>query len=586
MPADGAKIIDRLRKLEGESGNHRDRWQRMAPFIAPSRVGSVQEQSKGESQTRGVYDSTTLSAAELHAMFIAGHSINPAQRWFDYNMRDAAANRVDSIREWLEECRDITLKRCSSSLFYAEGPESLVDYGGFGTGFLLCEESPQPPNRTLRGFRGFYFIAQKTGTFWIQDGADGLVDTAFRRFPLSARVAIARWGRANMPEKVLAAANEGKQDTEFKFVHAIYPRELGEQGYGGRGMPWASCWVEEDSKKLVSESGYRKFPAAVPRYHRTPGEVFGRGRGDIAFPDTWTLNTAKRMGLEDWALKIRPPVLHSHQSVMGGTLRLTPGGPTPINTQGRDIRQSIMPFETGSHPEVSNINEENLRKTIRQIFYVDQILMLLEVQKSEMTAFEFAKKIELLFRLLGPVYGRMEWEYLYRIVDIMFDLQFNAGGFPPPPPEIYQTDGKIDVQFHNPIAKAQRSGDAESLMLALNDLQPLVGLFPDILDRLDPQLTADGIFDLRGVPAKWLRSDEELAQFRAAKAQQHQQELAMANAQQAAETIGKAGPGVKALSEARGGGTSPAPSGMLALPQTASSVGASVNGAGGAGGAG
>jgi len=252
------------------------------------------------------------------------------------------------------------------------------------------------------------------------------------------------------------------------------------------------------------------------------------------------------MGLEDWALKLRPPVLHGHNSVIG-TLRLVPGGPTAINTHGKSIKDSIMPFETGSNPEVSHINEEELRKSIKMIFYVDQILALLEVNKSEMTAYEFAKKIELLFRLLGPVYGRLEWEWLYQIVDIIWEIQLSAGAFPPPPPSVNRTSGNIAVTFQNPIAKAQRSGDAESLTMALADLAPLGQVFSQIWDRLDPDEVAKGIFNTRGVPAMWLRSDQEMALYRSERDKQNQQDLQLERAGQMAESAGKIAPMLKAL---------------------------------------
>jgi len=548
--ADGTEIVKRYLRKKSERAAFDDRWESMAPFLAPSRMGILGQYTPGSKQSGGVYDSTTMMAAETMAMFIAGHVINPSQQWFGYRMRDPEAAASDSVREWLEECRDRTLKRMSASLFYAEGPESLIDYGGFGTGFLMTEEAPQPVNRTLKGFRGFYFHAEKTGRFCIEEGSDGLVDSAWREFELTARVATDQWSRDALSENIRNAMREGQVDRRFKFVHAIYPRPRGEQSAGAKGMPWASCWVELDTKHIVHESGYTTFPAAVPRYHKTPGEVYGRGRGDIAFPDTWTLNTAKRMGLEDWALKIRPPVLVRSDSVIG-TLKLTPAGPTVINTHGMPLRDVIMAFETGSRPEVSHLKEEELRKSIREIFYVDAIRQLLQVEKSEMTAFEFAKKIELLFRLLGPVYGRLEWEYLHRVVDITFDIQLNARAFSPPPPEVFMTDGQIDVEFQNPIAKAQRAGDVEALTMAVNDLAPLAQMFPQIFDRIDPDKTADGVLDIRGVSAKWQRNDKEIAALRAARHQQDQQDNALAQLEQAAGAAGKAAPALKML---QGGG--------------------------------
>jgi len=547
MPANGPDIIKRYQRLKEQRYNFDARWEAMAPFISPSRMGIITKWTPGDKQSRNVYDSTTMLAAETMALFIAGHIINPSQQWFGYRMRDEIG-MSDEVREWLEECRDRTLKRLSASLFYAEGPEALIDYAGFGTGFLLVEESPQPINRVIEGFRGFYFHAEKTGRFCIEEGADGLVDTVYREFELTARIANEQWGErpGALSESIQASLREGKSDKLFKFVHAIYPRARSDQGAGALAAPWASCWVELDAKHLVLESGYNTFPAAVPRYHKTPGEVYGRGRGDIAFPDTYTLNTAKRMGLEDWALKIRPPILVRSDSVIG-SLRLVPAGPTSINTHGMPIRDTIMPFETGSRPEVSHLKEEELRRSIREIFYVDAIRQLLQVEKSEMTAFEFAKKIELLFRLLGPVYGRLEWEYLHRIIDVTFDLQFATGAFSPPPPEVFITDGQIDIEFQNPIAKAQRAGDAEALALALNDLAPLGQVFPQIFDRFDPDKAATGIIDIRGVPAKWTRNDREIAALRQARQEQDERENMLAQVEQVAGAAGKAAPALQAL---------------------------------------
>lgn len=549
MPADGVLIVKRYQKKKAERSNFDSRWERMAPYLAPSRVGITGARSPGTKQTTGVYDSTTMLAAEMMAHFIAGHIINPGQRWQRYEMEDPDANKVDEVREWTEECSDRYLKRVGASMFYAEAPEALIDYAGFGTGFLLCEEAPQPVNRVIKGFRGFYFHSEKTGRFIIDEGPDGLVDTAFREYELSAGNIKKRWPDDPLPENI-SNSLKGEQDKLFKIVHAIYPRPYAERGGGSKGMPWVSCWVELDSKTVIHESGYRKFPVAAPRYHKTPGEVYGRGRGDIAFPDTWTLNSAKRMGLEDLAMKIRPPVMVRSDSVIG-TLRLVPGGPTVVNTRGAPIRDVIMPFETGSRPEISNIKEEELRRSIREIFYVDTIRMLLETSKSEMTAYEFARKIELLFRLLGTVYGRLEWELLYQTSDIGFDLMYHAGEFPPPPPAVMMTNGTINTVFQNPIAKAQRAGDAESILLAANDLAPLGQLFPQVFDRFDPDKTSEGVFEIRGVPARWSRSDKEIAVLRAERQKQNEQDLQLERAKTAAEAAGKVAPAIQAITQPR-----------------------------------
>jgi len=548
MPADGPALLKRYDRLKSEASTHFTQCERMAPYVCPSRVGILGARTMGDSQVHQVTDSTTLMAAELMAQFIAGQVMNPAQQWGSMALWHPNPSARDAIAEWNEDCRDRMMQAYASSAFYGEGPETLTDWGGFGTGCLVLEEAPPPQNSRKAGFRGVRAEAKKTGRFVIADGPDGLVDTLFDESILSATAIRRRWPQATLPPKIQAALDKGKPDDPFTIIHAIVPRDRTDQQYGAAAtsMPWASCWIEKDSKQVIHEGGYRVFPAAVPRFHKTPGEVFGRGRGQIAFPDTWTLNTAKEMGLEDHALKLRPPVLLSHQAVFG-TLRLVPSGPTVVNTHGKAIGDVIKPWQTGSHPEVTNIKEEELRKSIRQIFYVDHILSLMEVSKSEMTAFEYRKKLQLLYDMLAPVYGRLMREFLRQTWDITWNLMFWAGAFAPPPPEVFETDGEIDVTFENPIALSQRAGDVEAIGMAVTDLAPLAQVFPDIWDGFDPDKTRQRVFAARGVPASVARNDEEINAVRAARQQQQEGEAMLEGAGQAAEAAGKAAPMVTAM---------------------------------------
>lgn len=225
-----------------------------------------------------------------------------------------------------------------------------------------------------------------------------------------------------------------------------------------------------------------------------------------------------------------------------------------FNTHGRPIRDVAMPWETGSHPEVSNIKEEELRRTIREIFFVDMIRQLMETHKSEMTALEYARKIELLFRLLGPVYGRMEWEFLYQVCDIGWDLMYHGRALSPPPPELGQFGGDLSIVFQNPIAKAQRAGDSEALTLAINDLAPMAQIFPQMWDHYDPDEIALGVGEVRGVPAKWMRDAKQVEALRAERQKHDQQQLQMDQLSQGAEAAGKAAPLVTALANKAGAG--------------------------------
>ena len=524
--ADGKDVISRYNRLRNAAATHFSRCDLMAPYISPSRAGINAQRAPGQDVLQDVYDSTTMFAADLLAKYIAGEVINPAQRWHRWKIRKpkGAPTRTEAD-EWIEECTDIAFRESANSNFYAEAPEMLVDYGGFGTGCIMGDERKnyrEEERRPRRGFRGLRYQTAKTGRFVVSEDAEGRIDGVWREYQLSAQAAADRWGRERLPDNMrqVLIAEKPDYDRQFTVVHAVYPRPKSERGYGAKSFPYASCWVEKESEQTILESGYKRFPFMVPRWEKTPGEIFGRGPGDRAFPDTRTLNKAKQMGLEDWALKIRPPIIVAHDSVVG-TIRIRPAAPTTLRNSGRAVSDLMMPFQTGSHPEVSQIKEEELRRSIRQLFFVDQILAMLQVEKPEMTAYEFAKKMELLFKILGPVYGRMQSEFLIPETELTFGLMYDAGAFPPPPPELAQGGVDIDPEFTSPLALAQRAGDVDAIRLTFGDIGVIALGDPQraesMLENYDIDEAARICGEIRGVPARIVRSEKTRDKIREAK---------------------------------------------------------------------
>lgn len=559
MPSNGPKVLAEYSALLDDRSLFEPRWETLAAFVAPSRVGITTKRSPGQQQNKEVYDSTHMFAADILASFIAGNTTNPGEKWFSLKMRDEEVNAQDDVREWLDAVRDKILAELSSSNFYAEIQETYIDWAGFGTGSLFTHEASQPVNRTIAGFRGLHFQSIKIGRYVIREGPDGKIDTFIYEYDRSADLLVAEFGEDKVPDEVRkAAANDKTKHQKFCIVHAIFPRPLSEQnGDRADGMPWASVYVEKKSKKIVKESGFSTFPFSVPRWHKSQNEAYGRGRGELALPDTKTLNTSKKLGLEDHALKVRPPIFARHDSVLGGTIRLRPAGFNSLKVDsGRPISDAIMPYQTGSHPEVTQIKEEELRKTIREIYYVDQVLQMLQVDKTQMTAYEFDKKLKLLYKLMATVYGRMESELLNPLIDRIFNLMFEMGSFPPPPDAIYQSDGLFDIQFTGPLAVAQQSGDIDAMTLAMQDIAPVYSIDPTVVDNFDMDMYARKVAEYRRVPATVVRSEEERDQLRQQRAEQQQKEADQNDALAISQVAKNAAPAMKVLQGGAGQGKS------------------------------
>ena len=135
-----------------------------------------------------------------------------------------------------------------------------------------------------------------------------------------------------------------------------------------------------------------------------------------------------------------------------------------------------------------------------------------------MTAFEFAKKIELLNRILGPVYGRLQSEFMNPLIDREFNLMYHQGALPPPPDRLLEEGGDIDVVFDNPLVRAQRAEDADAMAKVMMDIGPVAAVKPEILDNFDFDAATRRIAEVRGVPAIMIRSVDEVAVLREARA--------------------------------------------------------------------
>src|SRR5690606_27053347 len=106
----------------------------------------------------------------------------------------------------------------------------------------------------------------------------------FRRYQLTARQAVQRWGDQCSEQVKNAAAKHGEQ--KFWFVHAVEPNDEFEAGrIGARGKAWTSVYVEVATKRELQRGGFDDFPFMWPRWEVAAGEVYGRGIGEQTLAD-------------------------------------------------------------------------------------------------------------------------------------------------------------------------------------------------------------------------------------------------------------------------------------------------------------
>jgi hypothetical protein len=527
----------------------------LAPLFDPSRGNNQTNISlDGQAWMTGVYDGSGIHASEMGALFFDGYSTNPATKWAGYKDANPLINQDDDAREWFQECSDRALDAIRAANGYACFHESHKDWWNWGDASLIVEERKQGHN-PQRGFRGLRFTVDRVGRFFLELDANNEPGAEFREFTLQAWAAIERYGKENVSEKIQKAAQNQTFDEKFLFVHAVYPRSSGEQqsgkGYRKR-LPYASCDFEVETTNIVREDGYETYPFANPRQGGLFGETYGRGRADLAANDMMTVNAAKQLGLEDHALKIRPPTFVG-DDVMGGNVTLIPGSFIPVTRRGQMAMQDLFwQYQSGARPDITNIKEEDIRLAVQRHYHVDAFKQALEQDLQRVNNFTYGKQIELTMKLIGPHYTSLQYGLHEPVMKRVFRIMYNAGAFSDPPDIILEMGGQVEVGFDSPLAKAQRQDEAvamERFIAILSSIAEAEAKMPgspsfDILQRENYLREFASIY---GVPSKTLNSHKEVIAIQQSRAEAQQQQQINAELAGGAESLGKVAPFLKAV---------------------------------------
>jgi hypothetical protein len=304
--------------------------------------------------------------------------------------------------------------------------------------------------------------------------------------------------------------------------------------------------LHKSSFELGEEGGYYENPAFIPRWRKTSKSMWGHGPAMIALPDILTINQLVELILKSTEKVVDPPTKVTERGLLSD-LDLEPAGLTVVRTM-----DSMMPYESGARFDVSQLQREQLKQSIRSIFYVDQ----LELKESPaMTATEVQTRYELMQRLLGPTLGRLQSDYLDPLVQRTFNILYRAGQFGELPSTIAeQGDGELDIIYTGPLVRAQRADIAQGVSRWVASLAELGDIVPEVLDIPNWDEIGKELGSLEGVPAKLMNSDAEIKLLRK-KRQQAQAATAQGLED---EQVGKGrqalAEGETALQEVSGGG--------------------------------
>ena len=496
-------VLHGFGKLEGGRRVWDSHFQDVADVLWPGLASITRSVVPGEKRTGNIYDGTPLLAVRGLVSAIDGMLKPKTSRWMSIRAADSELNEFDAVKTWLEQATDIMFRefyRPRARFIQASGEtdRSLVV---LGSGTLMTSE-PRDKNGLL--FRSLPL----RDTFFVEN-ADGVVDSLYWRASWPAYKAEQIWGRDKLGAETRRALEEKRGDTEFKFLQVIRPRENREPGRRDAAhMPYEYLAIDVASAHLIEESGFEEWPFATPRWDTESGETYGRSPGMLALPDSRTLQQQGKTILKAGHMAVEPPLMAPHESIVRGP-SLVPGGITYYNAaalRAAGLRDPIKPLFTGAQIPLAREMQRDVREQIFAAFFRN--VLNLPVDGPAMTATEIIERKEEFVRTIGPVFGRLEADYMAPMVERAFGILLRQGKFPPPPEALQGQE--IHFEFASPVEKVRRQLDTMNAVRTIEMIAPFVQADPGIMDNFNGDEIARDAAQFNSMPQSWLKPREQV----------------------------------------------------------------------------
>ena len=342
---------------------------------------------EGGVRTQRMLDSTAAIALDRFSSIMESMLTPTGSRWHFLvpgGPEKEELMKKRSVMLWFDRVTQLLFQyRYSTRANYASNQNTYwKSLGAFGNGSMFID-------RHIEG-TGLRYRCVHPGSTYFATNHQGIVDTMFRPFKLSARAAVQKWGEANLPDRITdsAKAPGAKPDDMFDFLHVVKPREDRDiERVDNRNMPFASYYCTNEEYYLIEESGYRKFPYPTSRYTVVPEETYGRSPAMLALPSIDVLQEEKKVVIKQGHRVTDPVILAADDGIID-TFSLRPGY-VNAGTMTADGKRLVDVLPTGNVAVGKELMDDE-RMAINDIFLITLFQILVETP--QMTATEVLER--------------------------------------------------------------------------------------------------------------------------------------------------------------------------------------------------
>ncbi|HGM6983306.1 TPA: portal protein [Serratia marcescens] len=527
-----------LSQLVTARSSYDSHWKELSDFILPNCGRFLTTDAGRNKRNTKVVDPTGgLASRTLESGMLSGIT-SPTRPWFSLNTPNKQLMDSWPVKMWLSQVVELMNDVMNKSNWYQSLTVLYRYLGTFATGAISILEDDEDVIRTH---------VLPIGSYYISNSDRLQVDTVFRKFSMTCRQLVAKFGLENVSDSVKSSWDTGAYETWFEVVHAVLPNTNRDTGkLNSKNKRYSSVYYEPGGSgdKLLSESGFDEMPILVPRWDINGEDAYGS-----SCPGILALGGVKALQLQqkrkDQAIdKLVNPPMMAPSSMKNERLSLLPGDVTYYN--GAGDTQGFKPvYEI--NPRISELLEsiQDGRQLTNECYFVPLFNMFSNINTRSMPIEAVNEMRDEKMLQIGPVLDRLNDELLDPAIDRIFNIMNRRGMLPPPPEELQGQP--LRVEYTSVMAQAQKAVGIGSIERFVGFIGNMAAAgFQQAADKLDVDQAIDEYGDMLGVPTTITKSDEQVQAEREQRAQQQQaaQSLQMGTgAADIAKTLSQAGTG-------------------------------------------
>lgn len=458
--------LDMLQKRYNQARGIAVLWQNLLEacyfYTVPSRNRFYEptDQFQGDQKNARVFDTTAVEATKTFVSKLQDTMTPPQVQWGFLEVDDSMVDDPDEDMPDLQMAQ-MELDKYMRRLFtyiHASNFDVIINECYFdlaiGTSCVVINQGTDK--------KPLMFTSMPIDKLAIIEAANGKIESWFRTWQnLKISELNTRWRKITLLPTMVADLM-ADPDATVKLLYegvAYFPNEKKQYLY--------AVWT---SNGILMTEWLDSNPGIVWRFQKTNNETWGRGPVMDALPTIRSLNEMVRIELAAANLNTFKPYMGFSDAVFNPhTFTLQPFSIIPIAPIGSGGQVPLIPLPGSADPQFSQLTITDLRMQVKALLFAETPSDQPGIQPQ--TAYELSLRQQTLAEKIGPLFSRLQQEFLEPVVARCAYILHTMGILPYP-----NMDGvPVVFKYKSPLSLAKGQQDIARIGQFAQVMQGLMG---------------------------------------------------------------------------------------------------------------